>query len=113
MLDIKSYMQAQAQTLFGDPGIAMMIGRERIIELEKRVKELEEQMQVVDYFLQDDMRNRFEPRVIDIAYTAWDRRANGKNPDDGGPCDWFNDTRPLMIEGINKIRRKVGLEQLK
>ena len=41
-------------------------------------------------------------RIIDLAYTAFMRAKNGKNKDDGGPCDWFTDTYPDMCAQIEK-----------
>lgn len=56
------------------------------------------------YVLQDDLQNRLTPRVIDIAYSAF-MRSFDKNPDDGGPTDWYNDTRPMVIKAIEKMRK--------
>lgn len=67
---------------------------------------------LLDYALQEDTCNRLTPRVIDIAYTAFMRGATGRNPDDGGPCDWFTDTKPSVEETIGLLRddlRKAGL----
>lgn len=57
----------------------------------------------VGYILQDDMHNRLTPRVVDIAYSAF-MVAKAKNSEDGGPTDWFNDTKPLVMQAIAKIR---------
>ena len=57
------------------------------------------------YVLQEDLHNRLTPRVIDIAYSAFMSGAVGKNNEDGGKCDWFNDTKPTVMEAIEKIRR--------
>ncbi|WP_321865677.1 hypothetical protein [Paraburkholderia tropica] len=57
------------------------------------------------YVLQDDLHNRFTPRIIDIAYTAFMSGATGKNTDDGGKCDWFNDTRPAILDAIAKLSK--------
>lgn len=65
-----------------------------------------EALQLLDYVLQDDIHNRLTPRVIDIAYTAF-MRAKDRNTDDGGATDWFNDTRPAIIEAINKLRNEL------
>lgn len=65
-----------------------------------------ETLQLLDYVLQDDIHNRLTPRVIDIAYTAF-MRAKDRNTDDGGTTDWFNDTRPAIIEAINKLRNEL------
>lgn len=56
------------------------------------------------YVLQGDMHNRLTPRVIDIAYTAF-TLAKQPNAEDGGPSDWFNDTRPKVKELIEKLRK--------
>ena len=60
--------------------------------------------ETLDYVLQDDLHNRLTPRVVDIAYSAFMLGRAGKNKDDGGPCDWFNDTKPMVDEQIGKIR---------
>jgi len=59
------------------------------------------------YVLQDDLHNRLTPRLIDIAYTAFMSGASGKNKEDGGPCDWFNDTKPVVQAAIEEIRKKL------
>lgn len=56
------------------------------------------------YVMQDDMNNRLTPRIVDIAYTAFMSRATGKNKDDGGPCDWFNDTKPQITKAIEQLK---------
>jgi hypothetical protein len=62
------------------------------------------------YVLQDDLHNRLTPRIIDIAYTAF-MQAKRPNDEDGGPSDWFNDTRPMMRELIAKLRKDL-IEEL-
>lgn len=59
---------------------------------------------LIDYVLQDDEHNRLTPRVIDIAFSAFMAAKSGKNKDDGGSCDWFNDTRPMVLQQLEKIR---------
>lgn len=59
---------------------------------------------LVDYVLQDDQLNRLTPRVMDIAYSAFMLGRCGKNTDDGGPCDWFTDTKPMVDAKIAEIR---------
>jgi len=75
-------------------------------DLRRKVETLREAQSLVTYILQDDLHNRLTPRVIDIAYTAF-MRAKDKNDEDGGDTDWFNDTRPLIIEAIAKVERDV------
>ena len=60
------------------------------------------------YVLQDDLHNRLTPRVIDIAYTAFMSGACGKNEEDGGRCDWFNDTKPVVEAAIEEIRKELA-----
>jgi hypothetical protein len=62
---------------------------------------------LIDYVLQGDLHNRLTPRVVDIAYSAFMSGRSGKNKDDGGPCDWFNDTKPMVNEQIAKIRAAI------
>lgn len=56
------------------------------------------------YVLQDDMQNRLTPRVIDIAYTAF-QLGKQPNKEDGGSSDWFTDTKPTVIGLIAKLRK--------
>ena len=65
---------------------------------------------LVDYILQDDVHNRLTPRVVDIAYSAFVIGRCGKNKDDGGPCDWFNDTKPMVLEQLAKIKKDMKEE---
>ena len=65
---------------------------------------------LVDYILQDDVHNRLTPRVVDIAYSAFMIGRCGKNKDDGGPCDWFNDTQPMVLEQLAKIKKDMKEE---
>jgi hypothetical protein len=60
---------------------------------------------LVAYVLQDELHNRLTPRVTDIAYSAFMSGAVGKNKEDGGKCDWFNDTKPMVLEAIGKIQK--------
>lgn len=67
---------------------------------------------LVDYILQDDVHNRLTPRVVDIAYSAFMIGRCGKNKDDGGPCDWFNDTKQMHLNrwhGCFNMTRLAGL----
>ena len=59
---------------------------------------------LLEYVLQDEMHNRLTPRIIDIAFTAFSC-AKAPNKEDGGPSDWFNDTRPVVQEAIAQLRR--------
>lgn len=83
------------------------------IEKEKEMQFLENEVPLawvnsfeglVAYILQDDLQNRLTPRIIDVAYAAF---ILGKQPnkEDGGQSDWFNDTRPIIIEMIAKIEK--------
>lgn len=60
---------------------------------------------LVDYILQDDVHNRLTPRVVDTAYSAFMIGRCGKNKDDGGPCDWFNDTNPMVLEQLEQLAK--------
>lgn len=65
---------------------------------------------LVDYILQDDVHNRLTPRVVDIAYSAFMIGRCGKNKDDGGPCDWFTDTKQMVLEQLAKIKKDMKEE---
>lgn len=60
----------------------------------------------IAYVLQDELHNRLTPRVVDIAYSAF-MLAKSPNEEDGGPSDWFTDTRPMVIKQIAKIAKAV------
>jgi hypothetical protein len=64
--------------------------------------------ELIDYILQDDIQNRLTPRVVDIAFSAFMAAKHGKNKDDGGPCDWFSDTKPVVMEALTKIRNDLS-----
>ena len=59
--------------------------------------------EIVEYVLQDDLHNRLTPRVVDIAYSAF-MAAKCPNSEDGGPSDWFTDTKPMVMRKIAEIR---------
>lgn len=65
---------------------------------------------MIDYILQADIHNRLTPRVVDIAYSAWSLGRSGKNMDDGGPCDWFNGTKPMVMTQLAKIKKDLAEE---
>lgn len=65
---------------------------------------------LLTYVLQGDVHNRLTPRVIDIAYTAF-IQAKAPNDEDGGPSDWFNDTKPMIERTIEKLRRDLFAER--
>lgn len=82
--------------------------RRQHAEIERLTAEneaLRAKMALVDYVLQDDIHNRLTPRVVDIAYSAFMIAKSGKNKDDGGPCDWFNDTKPMVMEQLAKTQK--------
>lgn len=45
--------------------------------------------------------------VRNLCYSAFMNGRSGKNKDDGGPCDWFTDTLPMVETGIEKLRPKL------
>lgn len=51
----------------------------------------------------------YNPTIRDVAYNAFMRRASGTNPEDGGPCDWMNDTKPLVEKLIERMRARAAL----
>lgn len=60
---------------------------------------LKAKLGLVDYVLQDDIQNRLTPRVVDIAYSAF---TIGRRDT---PHDWFNDTKPMVMEQLAKIKK--------
>ena len=65
---------------------------------------LKAKMELVDYVLQDDIHNRLTPRVVDIAYSAF---TFGRRDT---PHDWFNDTKPMVMEQLAKIKKHLAEE---
>ena len=65
---------------------------------------LKAKMELVDYVLQDDIHNRLTPRVVDIAYSAF---TFGRRDT---PHDWFNDTKPMVMEQLSKIQKHLAEE---
>lgn len=51
-------------------------------------------------------------RIVDLCFTAFMHAKNGKNGDDGGPCDWFNDTYPAVVEKIAEWRSQYQKQDL-
>lgn len=100
MKALMSYQQADEE------GIMVLVSRQAIHEvadLHDAVKaESERLREDIRYISQDDLHNRLTPRIADVAYTAF-RIAKSANADDGGPTDWFNDTKPVVMEMIAKI----------
>lgn len=120
----EEYGRVEAAIIMADPefdgdsdhencGDRLIASVERLrLRAETAERALRDGDELLDYALQDDTHNRLTPRVIDIAYTAFMRGATGRNPDDGGPCDWFTDTKPAIEKAIGRLRddlREAGL----
>lgn len=43
---------------------------------------------------------------MDLTYNAFMIGRNMENREGSGRCDWFNDTHPLMVAGIEQIKRQ-------
>ena len=43
---------------------------------------------------------------MDLCYNALMIGRNMENREDGGRCDWFNDTAPLMIAGVERLKKE-------
>ena len=54
------------------------------------------------YQFDTDGRCDGRPRIIDLCYTAF-QRAREQNSEDGGPTDWFNDTKPMLDKAIGAL----------
>jgi hypothetical protein len=63
----------------------------------------DEREELLAYLLQDELRNRLVPRIVDIAYSAF-MAAKEPNNEDGGSSDWFTDTRPTVMKRIEEVR---------
>ncbi len=91
--DLREMTQLGEEMDAGDD-VAKAVGAER------------DRTEKLDYFLQEEENNRTWPRLIDIAYTAF-MRAKGKNDEDGGPTDWFTDTKPMIDAEIERARGRL------
>lgn len=45
--------------------------------------------------------------LMDLCYNAFMIGRNGENREDGGRTAWFNDCQPLMLAGVDRIRKDV------
>lgn len=98
----------------GWPAVKQMHLNAAAAELERQHAEIERltaanealraKMTLVDYVLQDDIHNRLTPRVVDIAYSAF---TIGRRDT---PHDWFNDTKPMVMEQLAKIQKHLTEE---
>lgn len=61
---------------------------------------------LLEYIFQEDVNNRLKPRLIDIGYTAF-MNSFKPNKDDGGKSDWFNDTRPIIQNAIEMLKKDI------
>lgn len=74
--------------------------------LAERTREVEEAREQWAYLCDTangcDGRN---PRIIDLCFTAF-QQAKVPNKEDGGPSDWFNDTKPNLDKMIAALSPK-------
>ena len=75
-----------------------------IAHLAAENKALRAKIELIDYVLQDNLHNRLTPRVVDIAYSAF---TVGRRDT---PHDWFNDTKPMVMEQLAKIKKHLAEE---
>ncbi len=54
-----------------------------------------------------ELGNGVTPRIIDACYTAF-MQAKAPNDEDGGPSDWFTDTRPRVTKIIAKMKKNAA-----
>lgn len=74
-----------------------------------RINALHCHQSTLAYVCQDQVHNRLVPRIIDIAYTAF-TVAKAPNEEDGKASDWFNDTRPKVLQAISLIINELEKE---
>jgi len=99
---------AEYQATLGFDVMPLCSKGSNVAALEARVKELEE---VLSHLLEtEEVTDPGKPRILDLAYTAFLSGFCGKNPDDGGKCDWFTDTRPQIMRHIEKARAALTRE---
>lgn len=97
----------QVAAIFSCPA-ALLLASAELRRLHAENEALKEKLGLVDYVLQDDIHNQLTPRVVDIAYSAFMIAKSGKNKDDCGPCDWFNDTKPMVMGQLEKIKKHLA-----
>jgi len=98
----------------GWPAVKQMHLNAAAAELERQHAEIERltaenkalraKIELIDYVLQDNLHNRLTPRVVDIAYSAF---TIGRRDT---PHDWFNDTKPMVMEQLSKIQKHLAEE---
>jgi hypothetical protein len=76
-------------------------GVARVRQLQDENRKLRE---ALDRILGEGGQGRLTVR--DLCYTAF-MRAKGKNDEDGGPTDWFNDTLPTVMKGVENLRQQI------
>jgi len=107
MTPLKIAIDRIEDMLKGDDGQAWKDAENALTGLKKALEVQNKRQELLGYILQHDKCNRLTPRIVDIAFRAFMSGRSGKNPDDGGPCDWFNDTEPMVTEGIQIIRKEL------
>ena len=65
-----------------------------------RLREAQEALEYITRENGDGSR----PTILDLCYTAF-MTAKRKNTEDGGPTDWFTDTRPNVAAFVENLRR--------
>lgn len=75
-----------------------------ITDLQQDRKTLLRMQELSQYMLQEDICNRLTPRVVDVAYSAF-MAAKRTNNEGGGPTDWFNDTKPMVMTAVDKMTK--------
>ena len=100
----------EVASLFGFPYALLQSAAElrfqhaEIARLTAENEALLAKIDLIDYVLQDNLHNRLTPRVVDIAYSAF---TVGRRDT---PHDWFNDTKPMVMEQLAKIKKHLAEE---
>ena len=94
----------EGETTFSESAAELRRQHAEIERLTAENEELRAKMALIDYVLQDDIHNRLTPRVVDIAYSAF---TFGRR---NTPHDWFNDTKPMVMEQLAKIQKHLAEE---
>ena len=100
----------EVASLFGFPYALLQSAAElrfqhaEIARLTDENEALRAKIELIDYVLQDNLHNRLTPRVVDIAYSAF--TLGRRNT----PHDWFNDTKPMVMDQLSKIQKHLAEE---
>ena len=64
---------------------------------------------LLTYLFSDPNTDRTTPTIMDLCYTAF-LLGNQPNNEDGGPSDWFTDTKPVIERHLRTLRARLATQ---